>query len=300
VLEVGGDEVQALDYFFTSSNGQFFSATQPAHTNQWPGVTCKACHDTHNLGQVSYFNSSTKRYQVMTNANQLCGQCHGDLRFADAPYSSYNVEAGTGGIGVPDQQVMPGVGCADCHMYASREKGSHSKSFGGHSWANAVAESGGQVTLSCLACHREATLEGAEWIINAWKAEFRVLEARVSAIVTRVSAAVRSSPSAGAQAALAEAQFNLSLAQRDESGGFHNHTFLMALLRAADEKASSISLLNASQEGANIRISWIGPGTLQAADSLSGVWRDVPNATNPLLVAPAPGPESRFFRLRQQ
>ena len=42
------------------------------------------------------------------------------------------------------------------------------------------------------------------------------------------------------QADRKEAQFNLALAESDESGGVHNHNYLMALLNDANDKALEI------------------------------------------------------------
>ena len=41
-------------------------------------------------------------------------------------------------------------------------------------------------------------------------------------------------------AKLDEAQFNLSYAESDESGGFHNNTYLMALLNDSVKKSQEI------------------------------------------------------------
>ena len=42
------------------------------------------------------------------------------------------------------------------------------------------------------------------------------------------------------QGKLTEALFNQSYAESDESGGFHNHTYLMALLNDALQKAQEV------------------------------------------------------------
>jgi hypothetical protein len=39
---------------------------------------------------------------------------------------------------------------------------------------------------------------------------------------------------------LKEAQFNLTYAESDESGGFHNNTYLMALLNDAIQRSQEI------------------------------------------------------------
>jgi formate-dependent nitrite reductase cytochrome c552 subunit len=300
VLTTGGDEATALDYFFTSTNGLFTTSTASAHSDEWPGVGCTACHNPHDPGSLSYFNSGTFQYEVMTNSAQLCGQCHGNLRFPDTDHRSYNILQGTGGIGVPDQQFMGDVTCTDCHMHRSDADGSNSRMYGGHSWAITVAEAGGQSTMSCLACHTGADPATTSLIIDGWKSEFQTLDATASANVARAAAAVQAveNPAQAVQAALAEAQHNLAYAESDESGGFHNHPYLMALLQDANQKALSIPILNATKQGGSIVISWTGSGTLQAADSISGPWKDVSGATNPLVLIPSQPVRQQYYRLR--
>ncbi|MFQ6033458.1 MAG: cytochrome c3 family protein, partial [Candidatus Bipolaricaulia bacterium] len=132
VLAGGGmSEAEALNYFFTTADGKFTADTAPAHSSEWPSVSCTACHDQHDPAKPSYFNSSTKKYEPMESPDKLCGQCHGNLRFPDTDHLSYNIRSGTGGIGVPDQQTMPGVTCTDCHMFVSDVDGSNSSMFHG-------------------------------------------------------------------------------------------------------------------------------------------------------------------------
>jgi hypothetical protein len=298
VVTTGGDEATALDYFFSTTGFAFTTNTVSAHSDEWPGVGCAACHNPHDPGKLSYFNSSTLNYEVMTNSVQLCGQCHGNLRFPGTDHLSYNILKGTGGIGVPDQQLMPEVSCTDCHMHSSGVDGSKSKQSGGHSWAITVPEPGGQSTVSCILCHTEADPVDAKLIIDDWKSEFQNLDATAAANVARAAAAMQDVQNPALQAALAEAQYNLAYAEHDESGGFHNHPYLMALLQDANQKALSIPLLNVAEQSGTLVISWTGPGTLQAASSIAGPWRDVPSATNPMVIAPAAQNQQQFFRLR--
>jgi len=299
VLANGGmNESQALAYFFTTTNGLFTSDTVSAHNSEWPGVGCTACHDPHDPKKPSYFNSGTQTYQVMTNSAQLCGQCHGNLRFAGTDHLSYNILRGTGGMGVADQQTMPGVTCTDCHMYTSAVDGSMSKSYHGHTWAITVAEAGGQSTTSCTVCHTNMDTTAAIASIASAKAEFQALGATVQSNVTRAATAMQGNQSPALLAALQEAQRNLSYADSDESGGFHNHKYLMALLNDANAKALSLPILTVGTQGSSIVISWTGSGTLQAADSLAGPWSDLTNASNPLILAPAAQVHQQFYRLR--
>jgi hypothetical protein len=235
----------------------------------------------------------------MTNSAQLCGQCHGNLRFPGTDHLTYNLEAGTGGIGVPDQQLMPGVSCTDCHMYSSGVDGSNSKMFGGHTWGISVPESGGSNTVSCLACHTQATDSGADQTISGFKAEFQARDATVQADVARAAAVINGTQNPAWLAAFQEAQFNLGYAESDESSGFHNHSYLMALLNDASAKALSLPILDATIDGANLLISWTGPGTLQAAVFLAGPWHDVPTPTNPLVIPRSAQAAQQFYRLRQ-
>jgi len=299
VLANGGmSESGALGYFFATSNGLFTASTTPANTNAWPHVACTACHDPHDPGTPSYFNSATAEYQIMTNSSQLCGQCHGNLRFPHTDHLSYNIVAGTGGIGVTNAQTMPGVTCTDCHMYDSGVDPSNSKSFHGHSWAITVTEPDGSTTTSCTQCHPAIDTAMANLIIGQWQSEFQTLDATASAAVARAAAAMVGVQDTNLLATLAAAQQNLAYAESDESGGFHNFSFLKALLTAANDVALSLPILNVGIQGANVTISWTGPGALQSAGSVTGPWQDVPGATNPLVVAPTLQGQCQFYRLR--
>lgn len=238
VLTNGGmSESEALGYFFTTSGGRFTSAASSAHTDQWPDVSCPACHDPHHPGEPAYFDSGIKGYVPMASAEQLCGQCHGNLRFPDTDHLSYNIEQGTGGIGVSDQQTMPGVTCVDCHMYASDVDGSASAMAHGHTFAIAVREPDGSETSSCAHCHTGDVAGGDPAIIQEYKSSYASLDSTASANVAAATTAMEGVTTAALVAELQEAQYNLQYAESDESGGFHNHKYLMALLSDANSKA---------------------------------------------------------------
>jgi hypothetical protein len=241
VLANGGmTEAQTLAYFFTASNGQFTAGTAVAHAAEWPNVSCTSCHDPHNPTTPAYFNSATKQYQAMKSSSELCGQCHGNLRFPNTDHLSYNINAGTGGMGVPDQQMTPGAACTDCHMYVSGVDGSNSTMLGGHSWAISVKEANGQATTSCTKCHSDWTTAKSETTIKQLKAEFVTQDAKAQTIVDKAAKAMEGVSNPDLEAKLKEAQFNLTYAESDESGGFHNHTYLMALINDAVQQAQAI------------------------------------------------------------
>ncbi len=241
VLANGGmNETQALAYFFTAANGQFSATTAVDHASEWPNVSCTTCHDPHNPGSLAFFNSTTKQYQTMKNSNELCGQCHGNLRFPDTDHLSYNINTGTGGMNVPDQQMTPNTACTDCHMFNSGVDGSNSTMFGGHTWAITVKEANGQSTTSCTKCHSDWDTAKSQQTIDKLKTDFQKLDTKVQAIVDKATKAMDGVTTPDLQAKLKEAQFNLSYAESDESGGFHNNTYLMALLDDSQQRAQEI------------------------------------------------------------
>ncbi len=299
---LGWSEPMALRMFFTSSNGVFTADTVAANTNSWSGVDCNSCHDPHSPG-VAYFNSTTQLYEPVASAEELCGQCHGTLQFANSRYRSYDIIKQIGGVGVTNQQVMASVTCMDCHMHANATAGSNSKEFHGHGWAVTVKESDGSTTTSCTHCHPSISTYVADAIITAWKNEFQWSAATAQTNVANAFALFGGSPDAAIQAALAEAQQNLALALADESGGVHNHTFSMALVQAANSRVLALGVppaptLSATKFGASVQINWSG-GTLQQSSLPTGTWDDLTNASNPLLLPPEIQSTQQFFRLKR-
>jgi formate-dependent nitrite reductase cytochrome c552 subunit len=241
VLANGGmSEAKALSYFFTTQQGKFTAGTSPQRDSQWPGVGCADCHDPHSAKGPAYFNSATKKYESFDNTNKLCGQCHGNLRFPDTDHLSYNIEKGTGGVGVPDQQTMPGVMCTDCHMYTNKQDGSNSTKYAGHSFAVMINEADGTTSTSCTNCHATLDAAASSKNIDQWKSEFQTLDAQAQDLVGKAQTALTGINDPTLQNKLDEAQKNLSYAESDESGGFHNHKFLMALLNDATTRAQEI------------------------------------------------------------
>ncbi len=236
----GMSEVEALQYFFTTTDGQFDSGTESQHSSEWPDVSCTACHDQHDPSHAAYFNSSTGEHETM-DPNELCGQCHGNLRFPDTDHLSYNMEQGTGGIGIPDQVTMPGAGCVDCHMYASDVDGSNSSMYHGHSWAITVTDEDGTETVSCTRCHPSITTDADyEIVAGLWRQNFQVVDSVAQQNVAAAETAMEGVDNPDLQAKLEAAQHNLNFAESDESGGFHNHLYLMSLLFKANSDASEI------------------------------------------------------------
>jgi hypothetical protein len=236
-----GSETSVLSKFFTTVNGLFTTSTTVADTAHWPEMACDACHNPHNPGKLSYFNSSTKTYQVMNTSNELCGQCHGNLRFNETDHRSYNIETGTGAIGVADKMTMPGAQCVDCHMGKSDIDGTNSRSNKGHSWSPFITEPDGSVFASCTSCHPAMDGNSAIAQVASWKNEFVHLDSIADAALATAETALVGSHDSTRIAQFASAQHNLEMAELDESGGFHNHKYSVALLNDVAARASFIT-----------------------------------------------------------
>ncbi|MHB1688591.1 MAG: ammonia-forming cytochrome c nitrite reductase subunit c552 [Ignavibacteriaceae bacterium] len=240
LLGSGMTEAQVLNKFFTTTGGTFTASTVPQDTLEWPEMGCNNCHDPHHPDTLSYFNSSTKSYQLMTSPDQLCGQCHGTLRFSGTDHKSYNMMSGTGGIGVANMQMMPGVKCVDCHMAFKNVDGTNSKMFKGHSWQVFVKEAGGTTTSACSNCHTNMSAGSAMSLVNSWHSEFMSMDSVAEAKVQAAATMMQGSKDTTKLKYLVEAQTNMTLAENDESGGIHNHVYSKALLQDAIDKANSI------------------------------------------------------------
>jgi len=238
----GLTEAQALGYFFTTTNGKFTNSTAVAHPEEWPNVSCAACHDPSNPSArtVSYFGPITKKYISMSNSSVLCGECHGNLHFPGTDHLSYNIISGTGGVGVPNLQSMHGAKCIDCHMYTSDLSGSNSALFHGHTFTITVAEQNGKNSTSCTTCHADMDAAKANKIIDDEKASYTALDAVSQKDVAAATEAMKGVNSTALQAKLDEARHNLGYAESDESGGFHNNPYLMSLLKDADNRALEV------------------------------------------------------------
>jgi hypothetical protein len=234
-------EVDVLLRFFTTTSGAFTASTVATDTVHWPDMACNACHNPHNPAALSYYNSTTKTYQVMGSSDELCGQCHGGLRFPDTDHRSYDLETGTGAIGVPDKVTMPGAKCVDCHMATSDIDGTNLLMFKGHLWAPIIKEPDGSLFASCTKCHTSMTADSATAQIGKWKAEFQTLDSVADAMVAIADSIANAKQDPAKLQLVADAAHNLGMAETDESGGFHNHLYSIALLNDAIARATVVT-----------------------------------------------------------
>lgn len=240
LLNSGISEADALNLLFTTENGVFTGNTGPQNTNSWPEVSCTCCHNQHNPDEISYFNSGTKEYEVLSSSQELCGKCHGNLRFPNTDHLSYNIEQGTSGMGVPDLQTMPGIKCIDCHMHIGNVDGTNAVMFGGHLWSIFIQEEDGTESASCTSCHTSINANTAHLIIQGWQEEYANLDSIANDKVAAADSFLLGSNDSTKTQMLQEAQFNLAFAEGDESAGVHNHSYTISLLNDAIEKSTSI------------------------------------------------------------
>ncbi|NOY58830.1 MAG: ammonia-forming cytochrome c nitrite reductase subunit c552 [Calditrichaeota bacterium] len=240
VLANGGmTETEALAHFFTTENGNFSESTVSANQDQWPDVSCIACHNPHDPEAHSYFNSATGKYEVFDNTAELCGQCHGSLRFPDTDHRSYNIEKGVGAVGVTFVETMEGITCTDCHM-SSGEEDTKASMYHGHTWAVFVDEEDGSQTAACTSCHEGMNAAASEGIIKSFQSKTQASLDSAETVFALADSVMQGNADETLKSKLDEAEANLFLVQSDESGGFHNQHFQMALLEDVIQKSNEI------------------------------------------------------------
>ncbi len=261
-------EVAALRQFFTSSGGTFSAATVGADSLEWPETGCTTCHDPHNPMQLAIFDSRTGEYRPMSSAEELCGQCHGSLRFPDTDHRSYDLELGTGAIGVPDKVTMPGVTCVDCHMGTSDADGTNSLMYKGHSWKVTFREPDGTMFASCTRCHPSITADSALGLIAAWKNRYETLDSVANDLLAKSDSMAQATADTAKQRLVDQAKHNLDMAETDESGGVHNHLYSIALLNDVISRGSAVTAVRVV-------------GTEALLPSRFALFQNYPNPFNP-------------------
>lgn len=239
LLEGGITETEALTKFFTTTDGKFTESTTVQNTEDWPEVACITCHNPHKPEDISLFDSPTGTFLTFASSQELCGQCHGNLRFPDTDHLSYNIESGTGGIGVSDKITMTGVKCVDCHMIGGEEE-TLASMYSGHTWSVIVEEEDGSKTAACTKCHSSRDAAKAIMKIDELKNNFTQLDSIANEKLARAEEIILGSSDSIIIKKFNEAQFNLLFAEGDESGGVHNFEYTNALLKDAIDKATEI------------------------------------------------------------
>jgi hypothetical protein len=122
-------------------------------------------------------------------------------------------------------------------MYNTGIDGSTSAMYKGHTWKVFVKESDGSTDASCTKCHSTMTADSAMALVAKWKNNFQALDSVAEAKVTTAANLLKTNADS---TNYAEAQYNMTYAESDESGGIHNHLYSVALLNDAISKADLI------------------------------------------------------------
>jgi hypothetical protein len=135
----GMTETQVLGHYFTTTNTMFTDSTHATDTTNWPHVACVSCHNVpgnhpSSLPIFGVFNSMTKQYDSVSTQSQVCGNCHGTLRFADTDHRVYDAWR-------PSKHGRKGQSDLAGELAAS--------------WAGQPADSviNGSQAENCIACH---------------------------------------------------------------------------------------------------------------------------------------------------
>jgi hypothetical protein len=142
-IGMGMSEVQVMGHFFTTTGGVYTDSTGQADTTNWPHVACVSCHNVPgnhptSMPVISIFNSTSGHYDSTATSSELCGQCHGTLRFSDTDHRIFNAwklsrhghrgqadlagELAASWVGEPPDSVINGSeaeNCIACHAPSS-------------------------------------------------------------------------------------------------------------------------------------------------------------------------------------
>ena len=143
-------------------------------------------------------------------------------------------------MGVSDLQTMPGVQCTDCHMHISDVEDTKASMYGGHLWSTFIQEEDGTESASCTSCHTSMDASSAYLTIQGWQSEYSNLDSIANVNVAAAISFLTGSNDSTKIHMLQEAQFNLALAEGDESAGVHNHMYTISLLNDVIDKTTDI------------------------------------------------------------
>ncbi|MFQ6053326.1 MAG: ammonia-forming cytochrome c nitrite reductase subunit c552, partial [Candidatus Bathyarchaeia archaeon] len=184
------------------------------------GVECFICHDPH--GPTGNENN------LISPQAELCALCH-------KPQEKMN--AGMGGVGVPEMPWVMEDMCVNCHMPSVGLDYKGDPGDGrSHTWTvlyPAEASEHGVYASSCSDCH--ATSEDPlgvrfQTLIDDRRAEIAGI---IEALETEMKAV--SFDTAAAEQLESQARRNMDMVKHDESSGWHNYYYALSLLNEAGQ-----------------------------------------------------------------
>jgi predicted CXXCH cytochrome family protein len=196
-------------------------------------ITCSRCHDPHNADNPNQLRLST---------NELCAECHnpsGALPGDPIYHPQSSMRDGRSGAPILGDPFMPGVECADCHVYMNKQS-----NVTGHSFTPKPE--------ACVVCHAStppiysndtAQVQITEWKTQTWT---KVIDVQESVVLARN--AIEIAPIYGfsentielANDLYDQANYSLLFVVADGSGGSHNPRFAQQLLGFAENKSIEI------------------------------------------------------------
>jgi len=185
---------------------------------EWQGpITCVACHNPH---------QSDNPHQLVLSPDALCSACH----------TQNAVLKGSGAKGVEQTRSLhTAISCIDCHM---TEK-NHLMRVLRPDNPDLTAER----TDTCSACHEVKIREIRADQIQDWEAWYRETMEPVQKDLRFVEESLKNNPSLlndELKNKLQDTKSNLSIIERDRSGGVHNLDYALEIMALAKKDLAKI------------------------------------------------------------
>jgi predicted CXXCH cytochrome family protein len=221
-------ECHSADYYLTGRQRTIDTAEY--------SITCSRCHDPHD---------ATNQNQLRMPIDELCDSCHnpsGAIPGDPIYHPQSSMRDGTSGVPVTGSPFMPGVECADCHIY-------------GYIQTNITGHSFTPKAEACVVCHQTTppfySNETAQVVISNWNSHTwnRALEVQGLLVIAKgsidnaVDLGFSTAVIDSANALYEEADYSLTFVVADGSGGAHNPEFASDLLNYSESKSQEIMSL---------------------------------------------------------
>ncbi|MFN8447742.1 MAG: cytochrome c3 family protein [Anaerolineae bacterium] len=205
---------------------------------QW-GVTCTTCHSQH--------ADTDQPFNLVDEANQLCVSCHTnpqDITGIHHPVMEMfeGVSLVTGIEGVPGKHfsMEDGPRCVTCHMQQS-PVGDGTRAA--HGFTPVLPGESEELPSACAGCHTDLTTTDLAFLVKDTQDTVR---ARLAAALSRLGDVPKPDEGSEASARYEQVVAALNFVQNDGSLGMHNYAYADALLTAAEQDLSLLSVAGAS------------------------------------------------------
>jgi predicted CXXCH cytochrome family protein len=180
-------------------------------------ISCLACHDP---------RGTEHPRKLVMDPEKLCESCH----------TQRAVLKGQGAKGVEDtRSVHSGVSCVSCHM----SEGNHQMKV---LRPDDPALTENRID-TCTACHKDGNRKARAKQIQEWQSWYKESMEPLQADLKAVDAALKEKPTAlnaELRAKLDALKTNISMIERDGSGGAHNLDFALEIMALANKDLKGI------------------------------------------------------------